>query len=117
MRVEIDDPLTRTIEKAAGELRGWIATSDLELPEVTDFRIGAIVLWHEMVKREDVEEAMPDHTILGFVIRYELATLLPNIQDNRLLIVMTLPGFDPYPLPVKIGEMALALCLETAGGV
>jgi hypothetical protein len=117
LRVEIDDPLNRTIDKPSGAIHGWLATRDTELPETIDFRIAGTALPHEIVKREDVEQAMPDHNVMGFVFWYDLATCLPNIEDNRLLVLLTLPGYDPYRMSVKIDEKALAECLENAGDV
>jgi hypothetical protein len=118
LRIEIDDPLDRCLEKPAGTIRGWFAAIDLEIPEDFTLHVGVISLPYSVVKREDVEAAMPDYTIGGFETRYDLASYLPYIQeDNYLVIRLTLPGYSPYSLRFKIKDSALATCLEAAGDV
>ena len=115
--MEIDDPESGRIGKPVGVLRGWLAAHDVEIPEKFSFRLNGVTLPHRVVARSDVEEAMPEDTIVGFEIRYDLASYLPYIEDNRLVIHMRLPGYDPFLLRLKIEEGAMALCLADAGEV
>jgi|ERR1700733_10659681 len=118
LRLEIDHPANRRIAKPVGVIRGWFASSGgIELPETFAFRIGGITLPHMVVTRLDVEAVMPDHTIVGFDIPYELVSYLTYIQDNRLVIHLKLPDYDPVLLRFKVEERALAACLADAGGV
>ena len=45
---------------------------------------------------------------VGFDIPYELASYLTYIQDNRLVIHLKLPDYDPVLLRFKVEERALA---------
>jgi hypothetical protein len=117
LRVEIDDPHDRSLGKPVGIIRGWFATRDLDFPEEFQFQIGGIILPHDVVRREDVEAAMPDYSIMGFTVEYDLSSYLPYVQDNRLVIHLTLPGYDPYLMRFNVDDSALAICLAEAGGV
>ena len=118
LRVEIDAPYDLYLEKPAGDIRGWFAADDIEIPKEFSLQAGGITMPHRVVRREDVETAMPDYTIRGFVIPYDLVSYLPYLQeDNYLVIQLTVPGYNPHTLRLKIKDSALAGCLETAGGV
>ena len=114
LRVEIDDPEKNWIKKPVGVIRGWFATSDLELPEDFHFRVGGVTLPHTLTQRSDVEGAMPDYNILGFNLPYDLFPFLPDISDNRLVIHLDLPGYDPFHIRFRVDDRALAICLEAA---
>jgi hypothetical protein len=117
LRIEIDDPDDRRIVKPAGVIRGWFAGCGIEMPEAFDFRIDGVLLPSRTVTREDVEEAMPDHTIVAFDIPYDLVNYLPYIEDRRLVIHLKIADYDPVLLRFYIKEEALASCLADAGGV
>ncbi len=93
LRVEIDEPVNQQIVKPAGIIRGWFASRD-PLLEKFHFRVGGTTLSHVVTTRVDVEAALPDHFIVGFRLRYDLAFSLPYIQDNRLTLRLTVPGYD-----------------------
>jgi hypothetical protein len=114
LRVEIDEPENRLIEEDIGFILGWFATRDGEIPETFEFRIGGILVPHRVVDRADVESVLPDYTIVGFLIPYDLSFYLPQIQNNRLLIQLTLPGYNPHILRLGITENALATCVAAA---
>lgn len=117
LRVEIDDPPNRCIEQPVGIIRGWFASSDIEIPDDFSFQLAGIRLPHCIVKREDVEGALPEFTIVGFTIPYDLSDYLPNIQNNRLMIRLMLSGYDPYLMRFTIKDSALSLCLAAASGL
>jgi hypothetical protein len=117
LRIEIDDPLSRSIEKPDGFIRGWCASRDLEIPDAFSFQIAGITVPHRVETREDVEGALPGHTIIGFAIPYDLFDYLPDIQDNRLDIRLMLSGYDSHLLRFKVEDRVLAVCLASAGGV
>ena len=117
LRIEIDDPEDRRIVNPAGVIRGWIAGCGIEMPETFEFRIDGVPLPSRVVTREDVEEAMPDHTIVAFDIPYDLVNYLPYIEDRRLVIHLKLDDYDPVHLRFYIKEAALASCLADVGGV
>jgi hypothetical protein len=114
LRIEIDDPDKNRIAKPVGIIRGWFASSDLQVPEDFHFQIGASTVPHQVLKRTDVEAALPDYTITGFKIPYDLAPFLPYITNHRLLIHLVLPGFDPCRLWFTIQDRALAICVAAA---
>src|SRR6185369_14649450 len=111
LRVEIVDPDQSRIRKPVGIIRGWFATSDIEVPAGFEFKVGGITLPHSVAKRSDVETAMPDYNILGFNIPYDLFTFLPYITDNRLLVNLILPEYDSLRLRFTIADSALAICV------
>jgi hypothetical protein len=115
LRVEIDEPESRVIGKASGVIRGWFAARDVEIEDKMEFRIGGITVPHRLVERVDVEAALPGYKIVGFLIPYDLSLFLPQIQDNRLMIELLLPDYDPYLLRLGIKESALATCVSAAG--
>jgi hypothetical protein len=117
LRIEIDHPEKRRISQPSGVIRGWFAALDRELPETFEFRIDGIVLPYKVVRREDVEKAMPDYLIAGFDIPYDLVSYLPYIENRRLMVHLKLPDFAAIALRFKIEESALASCLADAGGV
>lgn len=117
LRVEIDDPQSRSIEKPAGIIRGWFATRGADVPDEFRFQVGGIALPHRVVERVDVEAAMPGHAIVGFELRYDLSDFLPQIQSGRFGIRLSPAGYDSVMLRFKVEENALALCLASAGGV
>lgn len=114
LRIEIDDPHDRSITQPAGLIRGWFATRDLEIPETFSFQLAGITLPHSIIKREDVESALPGHTIVGFKVHYELQDYLPYIQQNRLAIRLILDGYDSFLLRFTVKDSALAICLAAA---
>ena len=117
LRVEIDDPKDRSIQKPAGVIRGWFATRNIDPPDEFHFQVGAVNLPHSVAERVDVQEVMPDCSIVGFDIRYDLMNHLPQIDDNRLDIQLFIPGYDSVRLRFKIKDSALAICVAAAGGV
>jgi hypothetical protein len=114
LRVEIDDPEDRMLLTSKGTIRGWFATPDAEVPEDFYFQVGAIRLAHETTSREDVEGAMPDYSIVGFNIRYDIGCYLHYITDNRLAVQLVLPDFDPYRLRFTVKEIVMAACVAEA---
>src|SRR5579871_2641735 len=117
LRVEVDDPADRRLIEPTGYIRGWFATVDTEIPEDFHLTIAGSALPYDIVKREDVQAALPGHSVVGFRIPYDLSVCLPHIQDEQLIIDLALPGYDPYRLRFKIENSALAACLESAGEV
>ena len=116
--MEVDEPESRVIGKPVGVIRGWFAMrDDVEVPESFEFRLGGVIVPHGIVQRVDVEAALPDYRIVGFTIPYDLSDYLPEIQNNGMVIQLTLPGYDAMFLRFKVEDKALAICLATAGGV
>lgn len=115
-KVVIDTPHDRCIAKPSGAIIGWLAVHHYEMPEL-QFRVGPIILPHTILKREDVEGAMPEHSVAGFRVRFDLNDYLLYIDDNRLTIQVTLPDFDPLSLRFTIMEGVLASCIAAASGV
>ena len=113
-KVKIDQPKDRRITRASGAINGWFAIHDEVVPEEFEFRVGPILLPHTLLRRPDVEGAMPEHTILGFQVRFDLADYLLYIDNNRLVIQLTMPEYDPFRLQFTIKEGALAECIEGA---
>jgi hypothetical protein len=115
VRLEIDDPEYCRIKKAMGCIRGWFAAGkSVEIPETFSFRIGGIIVPHRIVHRLDVEAAMPEYTVTGFEIAYELSVFLPYIQKKRLTMHLTLADYDAAFLRFEIAESALASCVASA---
>ena len=115
VRVEIDEPENCRIQKPKGRIRGWFAAGKLvDIPETFSFRAGNLALPHRVVRRLDVEGAMPDYVVTGFEIPYDLSTLLARIHDNRLLIHLTLADYDSYPLKFRVDDSALVQCVSAA---
>jgi hypothetical protein len=117
LRIEIDDPQSRRLEKPAGVIRGWFASQNMTIPEAFHFQLAGITLPHRVESREDVEEVLTGHTIVGFAIPYDLSDYLLYLQDNCLSVRLMLSGYDPYLLRFRIADRALAICLASAGGV
>ena len=117
IRVEIDDPENRRIHQPAGLIRGWFAAFDAALPKSFEFSIGGLVLPHRVVKRQDVEEVLPEHLIVGFDIPYDLTSYLAYVDDSCLAIELKLPDYDSITLKFRIEAGAMAACLADAGGV
>ena len=117
LRVEIDDPQNRCIEKTAGAIRGWFATRGQELPESFCFQLCGKTLPHTLENRMDVEAALPGYAIVGFKIEYDLTDYLLYIQNNRLGIQLQVSDYEPYFLRFTVEDSALAVCLAAAGGV
>jgi len=114
LRVEIDDPIDQRLTAPTGEIRGWFAARDIDLPEDYRFQVGAVPVLCREVKREDVEEMLPYHAVGGFVLRYDLSLYLPYIDGNKLIIQLILPEYRTRVLRFKIEERALAACLASA---
>jgi hypothetical protein len=117
LRVEIDDPADQRIENTEGVIRGWFAARDMEIQETFRFRIDGLKLPHRVVRREDVELAMPGHLIVGFEIPYDLLFYLPYIQNHRLTIEMIAPNYGTSSFRFQIAGTALAMSVAAAGGV
>lgn len=116
-RVVIDQPQTRCLTTAVGAINGWFALREKEeIPEELEFRVGPIILPHVMLKRPDVEDAMPEHIVVGFQIRFDLSNYLLYIADGRLVIDATIAGYDPFRLQFKIQDSAMAVCIAAASG-
>lgn len=116
--MEVDEPENHVIGKPVGVIRGWFAMrDDVEVPEWFEFRLGGVIVPHSVVDRADVEAVLPDYKIVGFTIAYDLSDYLPDIQNNAMVIQLTLPGYDPKLLRFKVEDKALAICLAIAGGV
>jgi hypothetical protein len=116
-RVVIDQPQNRCLTKPVGAIKGWFALREKEeLPEELQFRVGPIILPHTVMKRPDVESAMPEHIVMGFQVRFDLSNYLLYIHDGRLVIDVTISGYDPFRLQFKIQESAMAVCIEAASG-
>jgi hypothetical protein len=113
-KVRIDQPHDRCLTKASGVINGWFAIHDEIIPEEFEFRVGPILLPHKVLKRPDVEGAMPDHTIVGFQIWFDLSNYLLYIQDGRLVIEVKMWEYDPFRLQFTIKESALAACIAAA---
>lgn len=114
LRVEIDDPADQLLTGPAGEIRGWFAARDINLPEDYRFRVGMVAVPHREVKREDVESMLPYHAVGGFVLRYDLLNYLPYIDGNKLVMQLILPEYRTRYLRFTISEGALAACLASA---
>src|SRR4051812_19097817 len=95
LRLEIDDPQDHCLRTATGEIRGWFAASDIEIPEDYYFEVGSVRVPHLTVKREDVEDVMPGYVISGFVITYDLAEYLPYIDGQFWTLRLVLPEYRP----------------------
>lgn len=116
-RVVIDQPHNHCIAKPAGAINGWFALHNYESPEEFQLRVGPLILPHTVLKREDVEAAMPEHSVVGFQVRFDLNNYLLYIDENRLVIQVLIPGFDPVSLRFTIKEGVLASCIAAASGV
>lgn len=116
-KVIIDQPENRCIAKASGVINGWFAVHDEVFQEEYQFRVGPILLPHKVLKRPDVEEAMPEHTIVGFQIRFDLSNYLYYIDDGKLVIHVTISDYDPVRLQFTVQESALAACVAEASEV
>lgn len=116
-RVVIDEPQNRCITKPSGAISGWFAIHNYEIPEEFQFRVGPIVLPHTVLKREDVETAMPEYGVTGFQIRFDLNNYLHYIDDNRLTIRLILPDYHPFAVRLTIKEGVLVSCIAAASGV
>ena len=114
LRVEIDDPADQLLTGPTGEIRGWFAARDIDLPEDYRFRVGAVAVPHREVKREDVEAMLPYHAVGGFVLRYDLFLYLPYIDGNKFVMQLILPEYRTRVLRFSISEAALAACLASA---
>jgi hypothetical protein len=115
VQVEIDEPLDHWIAKPSGAIGGWFATRGGELPEEFYFRMGPVTLPHAIVRRQDVEEAMPEYRILAFQIPFDLFEYLPYVQDHRLVIQLVVAECSPVSLRFRVRESALASCISRAG--
>jgi hypothetical protein len=113
-KIRIDHPKNRSLTQASGAIKGWFAIYDEVIPEEFEFRVGSLLLPYTLMRRPDVEEVMPDYTILGFQVRFDLADYLLYIENNRLVIELTMPEYDPFRMQFKIKESALAACIERA---
>jgi len=113
-KVIIDQPKDRCITKAAGTINGWFAIHDEVVPGAFEFRVGPILLPHTSMKRPDVEGAMPEFTIVGFQIRFDLSDYLLYLGGGKLVIRVTVPEYDPFRLQFTIKESALAACIAAA---
>jgi hypothetical protein len=117
-RIVIDQPQNRRLTKSYGAITGWFALrGQQEVPEEMEFRVGPIILPHVVLKRPDVEGAMPEHTVLGFQVRFDLANYLYHIKDNHLDIQLTMADYDSMRLRFTIQESAMAACIAAASGV
>jgi hypothetical protein len=116
-KVVIDDPQTRCLTKPSGAINGWFAIHNYEIPEEFQFRVGPIVLPHAVLKREDVEAALPEYSVVGFQIRFDLNHYLLYIDDNRLTIRLIVPDHYPFAVRFTIKEGVLASCIAAASGV
>ncbi len=114
LRLEIDEPKDRRLTASSGLIRGWFAARDIDLPEEFHFEIGKTIVPHRILKREDVEGAMPGHSVMGFGIHYDLSLYLPYIEENGLAIRLILPEYPTRTLRFKITEGALVNCLAAA---
>jgi hypothetical protein len=115
-KLVIDDPADYRLTKPAGTIRGWFAVHRYEIPEDFQFCVGPLVVPHRLLRRQDVEGAMPEHSVTGFQMRYDLMNYLPYIDEKGLLIRLELPDFDPLPMRFIIEERALANCIAAAAG-
>jgi len=112
---EIDLPPERHIVNLSGRIRGWFTSRNLlQAPETFQFRANGIVVPHREVSREDVEDVLPDSVVIGFEIPYDLATLMPYIEDYTLPLELLVPGYDPVMVRFTIEHMVLAACLAAA---
>jgi hypothetical protein len=117
LRLEIDDPQDHFLRTAAGEIRGWFAASDIDLPEDYYFEVGSVRLPHRAIPRSDVEDVMPGYAISGFVIAYDLAEYLPYIDGQQWTVRLLLPEYRPKLLKFTIAESALGNCLAAASDI
>ena len=117
-KIVIDQPQNRCLTKPSGAINGWFALRGQDdIPEELEFRVGPILLPHRIIKRPDVEGAMPEYRIVGFQIQFDLSNYLLYIQDNRLVIRVTMPEYEPFRLKFTIQESAMAMCIAAASGV
>jgi hypothetical protein len=114
LRVEIDSPADQKLTSSKGEICGWFAALDMDLPENLCFEVGSNRVPCQQVKREDVESMLPSHAVGGFILRYDLTSYLPNIADNILIIRVTLPHYRPRMLKFRVAERVLASCVAAA---
>ena len=115
LRLEIDDPSDRRLTKPSGAIHGWFASSEPEMPDDFDLRLGGLSMRHVVARRLDVEAAMPEYLVVGFTVPYDLSDFLPYITDNRLHFVITVAGYEPHRLRFTITDDALSACLASAG--
>lgn len=115
--MEIDHPIDHRLISPTGEIRGWFAAQDIDLPEAYRFQVGTVRVPCREVKREDVEAMLPYHAVGGFVLRYDLSLYLPYIDGNKLLIQLVLMEYRTRSLRFKIEESALAACLAEASDI
>ena len=116
VRVEVDDPLDRMLKKPMGMITGWFAMAGYEAPDEFEFHVGPISLPHTAVKRPDVQEVIPEYSVGGFQIQFDLSHYLFYIDSNRLVIRLTLPGYDPIAIRFALKEGVLADCIAAASG-
>src|SRR5579871_3253253 len=83
-RLEVDQPEDFSIEKPVCHIRGWYATSEGDSLEILHFRIAGNQIPHIAEDRRDVEEVMPDYTVKGFRIPFDLSFYVQYIVDQRL---------------------------------
>jgi hypothetical protein len=117
IRVVIDEPAGRCLTKPNGTITGWFGIHQYEIPDDFQFRVGPIALPYTLLRREDVEEALPEYGVTGFRIRFDLMNFLPYIDEKGMLIQLTVLDFHPFPLRFSIQESALAICVSAASGV
>ena len=117
IRLEVDDPPRYYLSKAQGDIRGWFASVDVELPEEFWFEIGNVRIAHRRVLREDVETAMPECNVVAFLIPYDLKKLLPYIDGQSLTIRLILPEYPSRIVKFTIAEGAMANCLAAASEI
>jgi hypothetical protein len=114
LRVEIDYPMDQHLTTPKGEIRGWFAARDVDLPENFRFEVGTMPVPFQAVKREDVEAMLPYHAVAGFIVRYDLTAYLPYIDGLNLIIRLILPEYQTRSLRFRIEPRALASCLASA---
>jgi len=117
LRLEIDDPQDHYLRMAVGEIHGWFAASDIDIPEDYWFEVGSVRIPHRTVSRADVEGVMPGYAVAGFVITYDLAEYLPYIDGHQWKVRLILPDFRPKLLKFTIAENALGNCLAAASDI
>jgi hypothetical protein len=113
-KVVIDQPYNRRLTRPTGVITGWFAIHDEVIPEEFEFRTGPITLPHTVLRRPDVEGAMPDCTIVGFQIRFDLSNLLLYLQEDRLVVHLTMADYEPVRLQFTFQEGALAEFIAAA---
>jgi hypothetical protein len=114
LRVEIDYPIDQKLTTSKGEICGWFAALDMDLPETLCFEIGSKRIPCQQVKREDVESMLPYHAVGGFILQYDLTSYLPHIANKTLEIRMSLPHYRPRTLKFRVAERVLANCVAAA---